>query len=306
MDAYKMLNLRGKKLRGDIITNEMVKKNYLVLKENCLKMMEKHDIIKAQSESSRIKFEEAEEKLSRLGSEEVNAMMRGNYLELLQKAYETICTEEARATYEEEWQEMQKNQDAEKEQSEKNEQQANQAVEKEQLERNEQQVIQFAELAQSEKNDKQVKPAFNEQVEQQEQQKKEIQVIPIMTKASKQKTQMRKIKKRVEAINGKKVYTGPKVSITLTKPTIEEQQRASKDEIKFTPILTESSRQKIQEQQAKKMQQKQPTKEPLLKKILGMINNEKINTSGLIKEVRKNDSINKQKKFTIDKDIEEK
>ena len=231
----------------------------------------------------------------------------GDYLELLQKAYETICNEEARANYEEEWQEMQKYQDAEQAKSESNEQQEKQPIEQGQSVGYEQQEYQPTEQVQSVSNEQQeyqpieqVQSASNEQ---QVQPKKEIQFTPIMTESSMQKTKMRNVKKRVQVIKGKQqTYTGKK--ITRITPNIEEQQKLSEKEIQFTPIMTESSIQKTQEQQAKKQQ----TKEPFFKKILGMINKEKVSTSKLMKEVtegsKENNSIDNQKETTIDREEE--
>ena len=287
MDAYKMLNLRDQKIRGNLITNEMVLKNYLAIRESYLKMSEKQDRIKSKSESSRMKLEKAGENLSKVNSEEINAMMRGDYLELLQKAYETISTEDARADYEEEWQEMQ-------EQEKQNKTKRNETISTEQQFQTENQI-------RNNQNFQNVQPISPEQsviIEQPvkpTQAERQIEFTPIMTNASIQKTIMRQMNKRMQR-NQK--FTGV---ITITEPTPEERQKLARDEIKFTPIMSSSTHQNVQEQSASYEQQEQNAKVPFLKKVLGMINKEKVDTDKLIKEVGSNSkNNNKEQKETTE------
>ena len=86
MDAYKMLNLRDQKRRGYLITDEMVLKNFLEIKESYLKMCEKQDFISSQSENSRIELEKAGENLSKVNSEEINAMVRRRLFRTIAKS----------------------------------------------------------------------------------------------------------------------------------------------------------------------------------------------------------------------------
>ena len=264
----------------------------------------------------------------------------GNYLDLLQKAYETIKTESARAAYEEEWQEIQKQK--EQNQYKKNKYEQNRYEQNlygqnlygqnlygqnryeqnqygqnryeqnryeqnqygqnryEQNQHRQNQYEQNQHRQNQYKQNQQVEVANSEPIVQQSQSKHEIQFTPIMTESSKQKTQM-----RINVVNGKQTYTGPEMTmITLTKPTIEENQESSKNDIQFMPMMTDSSRQRIQEQQVKKIQQTQPAKESLLKKVLGMVNNEKVNANDLIQEVKedaKDSKINKQQENVVDR-----
>ena len=224
----------------------------------------------------------------------------GDYLELLQKAYETINTESARANYEEEWQEIQKQN--EQNQNGQNDYRQNQ-YEQNEYEQNQHGQNNYEQNMYGQ--NQQIEVVNSKPIVQQSQSKREIQFTPIMTESSKQKTQMRKIKKRINVVNGKQTYTGPEMTmITLTKPTIEENQESSKNDIQFMPMMTDSSRQRIQEQQVKKIQQTQPAKESLLKKVLGMVNNEKVNANDLIQEVKedaKDSKINKQQENVVDR-----
>ena len=116
-----------------------------------------------------------------------------------------------------------------------------------------------------------------------------------MTNASIQKTIMRQMNKRMQR-NQK--FTGV---ITITEPTPEERQKLAKDEIKFTPIMSSSTHQNVQEQSASYEQQEQNAKVPFLKKVLGMINKEKVDTDKLIKEVGSNSkNNNKEQKETTE------
>lgn len=298
MDAYKMLNLRDQKIRGNLITNEMVLKNFLEIRESYLKMSEKQDRIKSQLESSRMKLEKAGENLSKVNSEEINAMMRGDYLELLQKAYETISTEDARADYEEEWQEMQ-----EQEEQERNNRNETISTEQQFQEVNpiEPEQFQTENQIRNNQNFQDVQPISPEQsviIEQPvkpTQAERQIEFTPIMTNASIQKTIMRQMNKRMQR-NQK--FTGV---ITITEPTPEERQKLARDEIKFTPIMSSSTHQNVQEQSASYEQQEQNAKVPFLKKVLGMINKEKVDTDKLIKEVGSNSkNNNKEQKETTE------
>ena len=76
MDAYKMLNLRDLKRRGNVITDEIVQKNYLAIRESYLKMREKESKAKSDNESTRTESEKSEETLSKINSEEINVMVR--------------------------------------------------------------------------------------------------------------------------------------------------------------------------------------------------------------------------------------
>ena len=223
----------------------------------------------------------------------------GDYLELLQKAYETINTESARANYEEEWQEIQKQN--EQNQNGQNDYRQNQ-YEQNEYEQNQHGQNNYEQNMYGQ--NQQIEVVNSKPIVQQSQSKREIQFTPIMTESSKQKTEMRKIKKRIHVVNGKQTYTGPQLAmITLTRPTEEENQKSSKDDIQFMPITAESSRQRIDEQ-VKKIQQTQPAKESLLKKVLGMINNEKVNTNDLIQEVKEDaeeNKINEQQENVADR-----
>ena len=120
MDAYKILGLRDAKLRNSLITDELVERNFLLKKENYLKMTEHQ--IQSNNDEKDIKTDALK------NSDEFKALMDGTYLTLLQKAYETIATEEARAQYEEQWQELQ-----EKQRKEQEEREAKQKAKREQI-----------------------------------------------------------------------------------------------------------------------------------------------------------------------------
>ena len=301
MDAYKMLNLRDQKRRGNVITDEMVQRNYLAIRDSYLRMSERHNIVDYQNENSRIELGKTRENFSRTNSEEINAMMRGDYLELLQKAYETISTEDARANYEEEWQEIQK-----QEEQERNNRNETISTEQQFQEVNpiEPEQFQTENQIRNKRSSQIVQPITPEQsfiIEQPvqtTQTEQQIKFTPIMSDSSIRKTRMRKMNKKISSMQRNQKYTG---IITLTKQTPEERQKLAKDEIKFTPIMSSSTHPNIQEQSASYEQQEQNAKVPFLKKVLGMINKEKVDTNKLIKEVGSNSkNNNKEQKETTE------
>ena len=85
MDAYKMLNLRDQKRKGIAITDEMVQKNYLAIRESYLKMSEKGNKINSQNEKE-IKLERAEGNLNGINSEEMSAMQRRKLFRFIAKS----------------------------------------------------------------------------------------------------------------------------------------------------------------------------------------------------------------------------
>ena len=81
-DYYKILNVSMQKKKGTL-TDEMVEQNYSAKREQYLKM------------------ENIKRKIDNVGSEELQALLEGRYLELLENAYYAIRTENARKHYDE-------------------------------------------------------------------------------------------------------------------------------------------------------------------------------------------------------------
>ena len=179
VDYYKILNLSLQKQNGKL-TDEMVKRNYLAKRENYLRMKEKEEHLRAHDERQSLKLKKAKEGLNKFDSDEINEYFGGDYLTLLQDAYNAIKTEDSRKHYDELLKEMQKRKEQEK----------NNAIHKDMREEvkniNRNQMPQMQQMQR--KPEQQLQQGSDNQQIQQKSKRKEIELIPL-TRPTKQMNQ---------------------------------------------------------------------------------------------------------------------
>ncbi len=162
-DYYKILNLGLQKTKGKV-TDEMVEKNYLIIKENYLKMLEKEKI---RTHNKDLKVGNSK----KYNSEVLDAYVNGTYLTLLEDAYNALKTEESRSHYDVILKKM-------KEQEEKQESVHTKTIKQEQQEPINQMQQETTSQVQYEPMKRIQNNQVQEQIEQQKP-KKELDIIPI-------------------------------------------------------------------------------------------------------------------------------
>lgn len=245
IDYYKILNLSLQKQNGKI-TDEMVKRNYLAKIKIYQKMKEKEKYIKSKGKGQRLRLEKAEENLSRFNSEEMNEYLLGDYLTLLQNAYNAIKTESDRKRYDEYCKEMEKR----KQNTDNAEREINNQT----------------------KNDIETK-----QVQKPE---KEIELISL-TRSTHQRRPIQQGRTTQPTQLTQQVRT-----TQPTQSTQQEQSTEPKKEIKYIPI-TRSTQRMIQNQQIIREQRTKQSEVSPFQRMIEVINDNKSNTSQMVKEITK-------------------
>lgn len=231
VDYYKILNVSMQKKKGTL-TDEMVEKNYIAKKEQYLKMKKNKD------------------KMENIDSVELQAILDGGYLDLLENAYYALKTENARLHYDELYASIE---EYEKE------------LEKVKNEEKRRQAIQQAE--QEEKRRRAI------QAEQEERRKQAIQ--------AEQEQRRRRVMQAEQEERRRRAMQAEQ------EERRKRAMRAAQDENgrQSTKIIQLEKRRKII-QEEKRRQAMQEEKNPI-QKILNIINNDGLPTRQKIEEIRK-------------------
>lgn len=255
IDYYKILNLGLQKSKGNV-TNELVEKNYLIIKENYLKMMEKGKI---KNHNKNV------EENKKSNSELLDAYLSGEYLKVLEDAYNALKTEESRSHYDVILKQM-------KEQEEKQKQSVHTKTIKQEQQKP---INQMQQKTTTQVQYEPMKRIQNNQVQEQiEQQKpkKELDIIPI-----------NRTPKNVRQ-NRQRQQVG---QLRQTQKISQIQQLRREQQLRQLQEERQQQLRQVQSQQVKQMKQEKSSNVNSIQGILGMINKEKTNTSELIAKIKK-------------------